>query len=136
MGDVTTLGGEEGSGKVRIEGLNTLARTMRKAGEDLADMKDANVRAAAIVVARAAAIAPRRSGRLAATLRTSRVAGRARVMGGRANVPYGPPIHWGWQARGITADPFISIAAQDTESQWLPQYLDDVQKALDKVEGA
>jgi hypothetical protein len=121
---------------VRVEGLAALTRTMRKAGEDLGDLKEANARAAAIVIARAAAIAPRRSGRLAATLRSSKVAGRARIMAGRASVPYGPPIHWGWPARGIEAQPFISTAAQDTEPQWLPQYVADVQAALDHVRGA
>lgn len=121
---------------VRVEGLATLTRTMRKAGEDLGDLKDANARAAAIVISAAAGMAPRRSGRLAGTLRSSRVAGRARILAGRASVPYGPPIHWGWPARGIRAQPFISEAARATEGTWLPLYLADVQSALDKVRGA
>lgn len=131
-GDVTA---GTGSGKVRVQGLAMLARTMRKAGEDLSDLKDANAKAAAIVISAAEAMAPRRTGRLAGTLRSSRVAGRARVLGGRPSVPYGPPIHWGWPARGIKANPFISRAAQATESQWLPAYLKDVEKALEQVKG-
>lgn len=125
-----------GSGSVRIEGLANLTRTLKKAGEDLTDLKTANARAAAIVVAAAEALAPRRSGRLAGTIRAAKAVGRARVMGGRASVPYGPPIHWGWPARHITANPFISLAAQQTESQWLPAYLDDIEKLLGEVTGA
>lgn len=121
---------------VRVEGLATLTRTMRKAGEDLADLKDANAAAAAVVVGAAAAMAPRRSGRLAASIRGSRAAGRARVLAGRASVPYAAPIHWGWPARRIGAQPFLTDAAVATEGQWLPQYLKDVQAALDKVRGA
>jgi hypothetical protein len=121
---------------VKVEGLATLVRTMRKAGEDLADLKDANARAAAIVVGRASATAPRRSGRLAASVRGTRAAGRARVQAGRASVPYAGPIHFGWPARRIAAQPFLSDAARATEPQWLPTYVKDVQAALDKVRGA
>jgi hypothetical protein len=64
-----------------------------------------------------------------------RQARRARVVAGRASVPYAPPIHWGWPARNIAAQPFVSQAAQATESQWLPVYLHDVQQALDRVKG-
>jgi hypothetical protein len=121
---------------VRVEGLATLTRTMRKAGEDLADLKDANARAAQVVVSAAAAMAPRRSGRLASSIRGTRAAGRARVQAGRASVPYAGPIHWGWPARRIGAQPFLTDAAQATEGTWLPQYLKDVQAALDGVRGA
>jgi hypothetical protein len=121
---------------VRIEGLTTLTRTMRKAGEDLGDLKNANARAAAIVVSAAAGMAPRRSGALASSIRGTRAAGRARVQAGRASVPYAAPIHWGWPARHIAANPFLSDAARATEGQWLPLYLADVEKALDGVKGA
>lgn len=135
MADVTTIKSGSG-GEVRIEGLNTLTRTMKRAGEDLADLKDANARAGAIVASAASAMAPRRSGRLAASVRASRAVGRARVMAGRASVPYGPPIHFGWPARHIAANPFVSQAARDTEPIWLAAYLADVEKALDGVRGA
>lgn len=121
--------------QVQVEGLATLTRTMRKAGEDLSDLKDANARAAAIVVSAAAGMAPRRSGRLAGTIRGTRAAGRARVQAGRASVPYAAPIHWGWPARGIKAQPFLSEAARATEGQWLPVYLQDVERALSNVRG-
>jgi hypothetical protein len=121
---------------VRVEGLNTLVRTMRKAGADLGDLKDANARAAAIVVSAAAGMAPRRSGKLAGSIRGSRAGNRARVLAGRASVPYAAPIAWGWPARHIKPQPFLSDAARATESVWLPQYLADVQSALDGVKGA
>lgn len=120
---------------VTVEGLAALTRTMRKAGEDLTDLKDANARAAAIVASAAAGMAPRRTGRLAASIRGTRAAARARVVAGRVSVPYAAPIHWGWPARHIKANPFLSDAARATEPQWLPQYLKDVEAALDNVKG-
>lgn len=125
----------DGTGEVRIEGLQRLVTTMRKAGEDLSDLKAANARAADIVIAAAESLAPRRSGKLASSLRSSKVPGRARILAGRASVPYAMPIHWGWPARNIEPNPFVSMAAQQTESEWLPAYLEDVEKALSQIEG-
>lgn len=121
---------------LRIEGLNELVRTMRKAGQDMEDLKDAHARAGEIVARAAEAMAPRRSGKLAGTIRAARQVRRARVQAGRASVPYAAPIHWGWPARNIEANPFLSEAARATEPQWRVEYERAVQDALDKVRGA
>lgn len=120
----------------QIEGLADLARTMKRAGEDITELKDAHTRAAQIVADRAASLAPKRTGRLAGNIRPAKQVQRARIMAGSAAVPYAGPIHWGWPARHIDANPFISNAAVETEDQWLTAYFDDVQKALDKVRGS
>lgn len=121
---------------IKVEGLNELIRTMNKAGQDISELKDAHHRAGEIVASYAASIAPRRSGRLAGTIRAARQARRARVQVGRANVPYAGPIHWGWPARHIAAQPFLSEAAQATESTWRPIYEKAIADALEKVRGA
>lgn len=120
---------------VKVEGLDELARTLKRAGHDLTELKDAHWRAANIVAQRAESIAPRRSGNLAGSIRAARQAKRARVQAGRASVPYAGPIHWGWPAHNIEANPFMSKAAQSTEAEWAKAYFDDVQAALDKVKG-
>jgi hypothetical protein len=120
----------------RVEGLDRLVRTLNKAQVDLSDLKDAHAAVGRIVAADAQARAPRRTGRLAGSIRASRQARRAQVVAGGARVPYANPIHWGWPSRGIAANPFLSDAAQATESQWVPLYRKDVQAALDKVKGA
>jgi HK97 gp10 family phage protein len=122
--------------RLEVQGLDTLVRTMRKAGEDLGDLKAANARAGEIVAAAASAMAPRRTGKLAASVRASKQAKRAQVVAGRAAVPYAAPIHWGWPSRHIDPQPFMSQAAQATEPQWLPQYKEDIDKVLDQVTGA
>ena len=68
---------------IRVEGLATLSRTMRKAGEDLTELKDAHTRAGQIVADRAAAArAPPvgRAGRARSGQRNK--PRRARVMAG------------------------------------------------------
>jgi hypothetical protein len=121
---------------VRVIGIDRLTRTLRAAGDDLSDLKDANAAAGRMVAGAAQGTVPRRSGRLASTIRASRQARRAQVVAGRASVPYAGPIHWGWPSRGIGAQPFLSEAAQSSESRWVPLYARDLQKVLAKVKGA
>lgn len=124
-----------GDVRVEVDGLRALRARLRRMGDDLADLKAANAAAAGLVAAAAAARAPRRSGRLAGSLRGNRALGRATISAGGARLPYAGPIHYGWPAHGIAAQPFISDAATATESQWLPLYAAAVDQAVDKVAG-
>ena len=50
-------------------------------------------------------------------------------------MPYAGAIHWGWPARNIVGQPFLTDAAKATEPIWVAQYLADIQKIVDKVKG-
>lgn len=74
-----------------------------------------------IIADEARELAPRRTGKLAGSIRT--VGGTTktgRVFAGSASVPYAGPIHWGWPRRNIDPQPFISEAVANT----LPQVRD------------
>lgn len=118
---------------VTVEGFPALRRQLRAFVGDVEDLKAANAAVAAYVATAAAARAPKRSGRLAGSVRGNRAVGRAQVKGGGARVPYAGPIHWGWPARGITARPFVSEAAQATEPTWLPLYEAAIRRAVDRI---
>lgn len=124
------------TGTVRVDGLNRLVRTMRRAGADLQDFKDAHAKAASIVVSAANSRVPRRSGDLASTIRPAKQARRAIIYAGNARVKYANPIHWGWPARHIRANPFISNAAQQTEPVWTSAYFQELEDIINKIAGA
>lgn len=117
---------------VEVDGLRQLRRSLRRAGEHMTEIKAANKAAADHVSA--ATKPPQRSGALAATVRTSgtNTAGIVRV--GKKRVPYANPIHWGWPARNIEAQPFVTDAAQATEPQWTEIYLQHINDILDRIE--
>lgn len=122
--------------EVRVDGLRRLQRELRAAGDDLSDLKAANAKAAGIVASDAGRRAPRgATGRLAGSGRPGRTAGRAVVKFGSAAVPYAGPIHWGWPARGIDAQPFVLEAAEATRPEWLDAYADELQELADRVGG-
>jgi hypothetical protein len=123
------------TGEVRIEGGRELRRTMKKAGEDMGQMKAAHADAARIAATAGAAGAPRVSGALAASVRSSGTTTAGIVRAGTARVPYANPIHWGWPARNIHANPFLTKGAQETQSRWVETYANAVQKILDRVTG-
>lgn len=126
---------------VRLDGARKLRSTLRKAGADMTQLRDANKQAADIVTDRARGTAPRVSGRLLGSIRTgaSQSSGVVRAGNNRktaAGIPYAGVIHWGWPARGIQAQPWISEAAQDTEQTWFEVYAEHVNNLLKSVEGA
>lgn len=121
---------------IKVDGARQLRKTLRAAGDDLADLKAAHAEAAEIAARASAALAPSRSGALKASIRSSGTKTAGVVRAGKKAVPYAGPIHWGWFKRGIKPNLFISRGAQDSEGKWLPVYENAVEKAVEKVEGA
>lgn len=120
---------------VRVEGAARLRRTLRKAGHDLAQLKAAHKEAATIAADKARQDAPRQSGDLAGTIRAAGTNTAAIVRAGFKAIPYGPVIHWGWPGHNITANPFLTEAAQETEPQWFAVYDQALDQALSQVKG-
>jgi len=117
---------------VEVQGARTLARTLDNAAAELLDLSDVNDQVARIINAKAATLAPRRTGRLAASLRATSEPGAA-VMG--SAVPYAPPVHWGVPAKTIKPRPFLTDAVRLTEPQWMGAYTTEVEDIIGKVKG-
>jgi hypothetical protein len=124
------------TGVYAVHGAKELRRTMKQAGDDLKDLKDVNRRVGELVASAARTRAPVRSGALAASIRPAAAAAKVTIRAGSKKVPYAGPIHWGWSAHGITANPFLSDAATRTEETWVEYYFEELQAIVNKVEGA
>jgi hypothetical protein len=68
----------DSTGTVEVDGLRQLIRSLRRAGDDLADLKDANQAAATIALRGAESLVPYGTGKLAASGRTAKQAGHMR----------------------------------------------------------
>lgn len=130
-----------------IEGAAQLRRTLRRAGDDLTDLKKANLKAAQIAAVASAALAPAKSGRLKTTIRASGTKTAGILRAGTARAPYANAIHWGrkyWPNRDspkrrrsvVRPNPFLSDGAQNSEGQWLPVYMDELEEIIYRIEGA
>jgi hypothetical protein len=120
---------------MEVVGARKMRKELKAAGLDMADLREPHLKAAGVVARTAKGTAPRRSGKLGASVRAgaSRTAGVVRA--GSASVPYANPIHWGWHTRGIAAQPFLSDAATSTETVWVALYLEEMEDILDRVKG-
>lgn len=119
---------------MRVEGARQLRASLKRAGVELSDLKKAHAEVAQLVASRA--VAPNRTGRLAGSMRSSGTQSAAIVRAGGSSVPYAGPIHWGWEARNITAQPWIAEAAEAAQDQWAGVYMDALEHIIDKIEGA
>lgn len=120
---------------IEVEGARELRRTLARAGHEIDDMVAANAEVSAFVAARAKSAAPRRSGRLASSVRGNKAKSSAVVRAGGARVVYAGVIHYGWARHNIEPQPFLVNTAHSTELQWREIYLRNINKALSKVRG-
>lgn len=110
---------------IAVEGLADLRRDLRAINSDLpGELRGALRDAADVVAGQARREAPRRTGRLAASIRPGTSGARAMV---RSPLPYAGPIHWGWPQQGIRANPFIERAADAKAPAALEQLADSVE---------
>lgn len=125
-----------GRAQVEVIGARRLRATMKAADVDIRELKGVLAQVGSIVAAAGASRAPKLTGALGNSVRSSGTTTSAIVRAGFARVPYAGPIHWGWPARGIAANPFLSEAATETEPQWFTVYTDGVEQILDTIQGA
>lgn len=119
--------------RVHVYGAENLAATLDAAAPRM-DRLGAQARtAAAITLAAAHGLAPRRTGQLAASLGVT--AWSRNTFAVTSSRVYAGVVHWGWPARSIPANPFVTEAAQSTEPAWLRRYATHVEATLDTVKG-
>lgn len=120
---------------VEVEGARQLRATLKRAGDDLGDLAATHAEIGRLVASVGRTGAPKRTGRLAGSVRASGTKTTATVRAGGASIPYAGPIHYGWAAHNISPNPFLTSAAHNTESIWTRIYLNAVDRILSKVKG-
>ena len=96
-----------GKPAVKFNGAAEFRAKLQQMGVDLKDFKTINRLIAENVASEARSRAPRDTGTLAGDVRGGGTKTRAYVSVGRKRIPYAGPIHFGWPARNIQAQPFL-----------------------------
>lgn len=120
---------------LQVDGARQLRSSLKRAGVSVQDLKAAHKAVADMVATDASPRTPRRTGRLAGTLRAAGTQSAAIVRAGRSTVPYAGVIHWGWPAHGIDAQPWIAEAAERKFEPAQAQYLQALEAIIATVEG-
>ena len=123
------------AGQVKVEGARELEASARAASADLADMGRANSQAGDYLAQVARSKAPAVTGRLAGSIRAAHSPTETTVTAGGPGVPYAGPIHWGWAARNISAQPFLVDALATAETSVVRMYETDVARTVATIHG-
>ncbi len=135
---------------VKVTGAKELRKAIRQVEDAAAkkgmqaDLKGAYRTAGRAVEVQAKMEAPRRSGRLAGSVKAvGTTTGAKIVAGGLKSVPYAGPIHYGWPSRPnkskrwrggpIAANPFLTRAAYGSIDIVKDVLAEELQRVLDKV---
>jgi len=115
-----------------------LQKALKEVGPEMvAELKEGNKALGEIVAERARQIVPVRTGALQKTIKATKSAGGARVNAGTpsltSKVPYAGPIHWGWPARSIESQPFLSDALDEVKDEVIEAYNDMISDLLKKA---
>lgn len=117
-------------GGVKVTGLRELVRDLEKVGVEVADLKEAFGAIATRASNLASSFAPRRTGKLAASIKASKAKNYAAVSAGSARLaPYAGPVHYGWPARNIPANPFLTRA----DEAMRPTVVNDLESAIERL---
>jgi phage gpG-like protein len=119
----------------QIEGASKLARTLKKAGADMKDLRAENKKAAQVVVNPAKSGAPKVSGKLAKSIRAGATQKAGVIRAGSKSIPYAPIHEFGWTTRGIPAKHYVTGAAHSTEPVWTAIYEDAITRLINGIEG-
>ncbi len=119
---------------VEVIGARELRRALRTLPKEYRrELATIHKKAVKPVVDTAKVLAPRRSGRLAGSIRAlgSQTSGRVAV--GKKSVPYAGVIHYGWPARNIAAQPFLEEALARRQNAVLVIWVKNQERLIDKV---
>jgi len=109
--------------QVQVTGADELVRTLARAGDQMDDFTAANMTAGQVTAAAASRRAPRRTGRP-----------NGAEIG--STLIYANPIHWGWPARNIRPNPFLTTAFGENQPRIVSEYSKRVESIIDGVRGA
>lgn len=119
---------------VRVSGLREVLRALKNAGDDFEDLKDANEAIGAKVANRAAALAPRRTGRLASSISYNRAKSKVTIKAGGSKAPYAGPIEYGWPRRNIESQSYLRRAALDGREDLAQEYEKNIKGIIRKYD--
>jgi phage gpG-like protein len=123
-------------GKITVQGADVLARTLQSAGRQLQDWSSVNAAAAARVAQDAASRAPRRTGRLAASIRPSSDKTSGLIAAGGGGIAYAKVQEYGNPRHNIAAQPYLRPAFADLRDALIGMYDDHMKQTLGQVKGA
>jgi hypothetical protein len=127
--------------RIVADGIREVSKKLTLLASDDKSINEANYRAATILLQASKPMVPRRSGKLASTLKAGKARNYASVRAGSARVPYAAPIHFGWFydreyfiAKNIAPNPFFYRALGLVYEDIIAKYNEDMEAIIKKYQ--
>lgn len=114
----------------KVEGLSQYVRNLQALGLEVSDLKEAFAAVAQKGADIAADYAPKRSGRLAGSIRGNKAKAKAVVAAGGRGAPYAGAINYGWPRRGIAPSSFMQRADEALRPYALHELDSEIQSKI------
>ncbi len=104
-------------------------------GASKKELGEASFTAGQITAVKARDLVPRRTGKLATTIKARKLSGKIMIVAGNnTTVKYAGLQNFGSKRKGVDGAYFFQMAIRRTRQQVLDTYLDELQKLVDKAE--
>lgn len=117
---------------VTVRGVTETIQAFDRFENDTVRLKSANEDLGRNIASRATAIAPKLSGRLAASIGYKEVEGGVQIYAGNDAVPYAGVIEYGWPQKGREERPYLRPATYQYVGQVKDTYENAVQQIIVK----
>lgn len=117
------------SASIKVKGLNAMVKELQAFGLEVADLKEAFGEVSQQAAQLAAGYAPRRTGKLAGSVKAGKSKNRAVARAGGARVPYAAALNYGWPRHGIRPSLFMQRASDAVT----PDAVKTIDTAIDRL---
>lgn len=118
--------------EVTITGLNEIKSSLEKLSKGLESNIDLNKELSTTLSQKASAMAPRLTGALASSVQGNPSADKAQIVAGSSSVPYAGVQEYGWEAKGIKAQPYLVPAVNNNMGYIIEKYNGSIDSEIKK----
>lgn len=123
------------SDSIRIPNLRQIQNALVELGVSKQELGEASFQAGMITAVKAKDLVPKKSGKLATTIKARRMASKVMVVAGNnTTVKYAGLQNFGSKRKNVEGAYFFQMAIRRTRQQVLDTYLDTLQAMVDKAE--
>ena len=118
--------------KIDIKGVDVLTAVLLKFSNDVKNLNGFGTEIGKLISNNASALAPKRSGALAASIGSVSTKDGVQIYAGSERVPYAGVIEYGWPAKGRSAKPYLMPAVQNNMQAIIKKYEDGISDRIKK----
>ena len=118
--------------KVDVKGVDVLTAVLLKFSDDIKKLNGFGPEIGKLIANNASALAPNRTGALAASIGSVVTKDGVQVYAGSEKVPYAGVIEYGWPAKGKQAKPYLMPAVKNNLEAIIKKYEDGISDRIKK----